>query len=274
MISAATRLAVLLGDPVAHSRSPAMLNAAFDARKIDAVYLAWRVGEAALSEAVATLAAVGALGANVTVPHKERAVSCVDALSDRARVMQCVNCVTFDPRGSTGHNTDAPGLERALREQLGKRVRGPAVILGAGGAARAAAVALQAFGVGEMAVVNRSSQRRRAFNVFATRAGVAVATHPWSDVVRLCADAAIVVNATSAQVKNEALTLPFDRMRAVIYDLTYGRTPLVARAETAGLRAFDGSLMLLHQAAVAFELWTGKTAPLAAMRKALGLGAT
>jgi shikimate dehydrogenase len=271
IVSPSTQLCVLLGDPVAHSRSPHMLNAAFAARGVDAVYLAWRVERAALRPAIATLAATRALGANVTVPHKEAAVRAVDALAPAARLLGCINCITFEDGRSKGHNTDAPGLERALREQV--RVpalrRRPAIVLGAGGAARAAVAALAALGFVEIHVVNRSASRRRAFRAFAERTGAPVHVHAWRALLDLARDGALLVNATSAQVKHEPLRVPALRPGAVVYDLTYGNTKLVAAAKNRGLLAFDGAAMLLHQAAVAYELWTGQKAPVPIMRRAL-----
>lgn len=261
------KLAVLLGDPVSHSKSPAMLNAAFHAKRVDAVYVAWRVPTPALKAAISTLAVTGALGANVTVPHKETAAALVDVLSPAAAILECINCITFKDGVAEGHNTDVPGLARALREQRLASLRTrPAIILGAGGAARASVAALASLGFAELHVVNRSAQRRRAFRAFAERYGAPVDLHAWSALAVLANDAGLVINATSAQVKHEALALPRFGKHAVVYDLTYGKTPLV----TKGIAKFEGSAMLLHQAAAAFELWTGAKAPLAVMRRALG----
>jgi shikimate dehydrogenase len=191
----------------------------------------------------------------------------VDSVTEAARDLQCINCITFKNGESTGHNTDAPGLRRALKaHRINKS--GPAVILGAGGAARAAVVALREHGLKQIAVINRSAPRRRAFAPFAKTYDVTL--HPWSELDAACADARLIVNATSAQVKHEGIDLPWIQLGTpVIYDLTYGKTPLVAAAQKQGLKAFDGSRMLLEQAATAFELWTGKKAPIDVMASVL-----
>jgi shikimate dehydrogenase len=187
-------------------------------------------------------------------------------LSPAAALLQCINCITFDDGVAEGHNTDVPGLERALRGQRLTKLRNrPAIILGAGGAARASVAALAALGFSELHVVNRSAARRRTFRAFAERYGTPVELHAWSAIARLARDAGLVINATSAQVKHEPLALPILGKHAVVYDLTYGDTPLMR----AGVARYDGSEMLLHQAAAAFELWTKKRAPVEAMRRAL-----
>lgn len=270
--SGTTRLAVLLGDPVAHSRSPAMHNAAFAATSVDAHYLAWRIGATDLPGALQTLAAVGALGANVTVPHKELAAREAHTLDHVATLLECANTLCFKDGELRGLNTDAPGLERALREDLGGRTlrslrKSDVVLLGAGGAARAALHALCALGFEQLHVANRDAKRRAAFAGFARTLKAPLVTHDWAELGSL-ADARLVINATSAQVKHEALAFPLPA-RAVIYDLSYGPTPLLKAAKRRGLVAHEGSGMLLHQAALAFSAWTNKRAPLDAMRKAL-----
>lgn len=260
------RLAVVMGDPIAHSKSPQILNAAFAAKGIDAVYVAWRVRERALAAALATLKETNALGASVTVPHKETAARLVDVLAPEAALLQCVNCITFNDGASEGHNTDAPGLARALKEQKLTKLRSrPAIVLGAGGAARATVAALASLGFATIHVVNRSAARRKSFAAFAKRYGVPIELHAWAALQSLGKDTGLVINATSAQVKHEALVLPAFGKNAVVYDLTYGETPLIR----AGVAQFEGSAMLLHQAAVAFELWTGKKAPIEIMRRAM-----
>ncbi len=269
-ISARTRLAVLLGHPVAHSRSPAMMNAAFRAKDLDAVYLAWDLPGSAVRGAVRTLGAVGAIGANVTVPHKELAARAADTHSEEVTLLGAANCLVFEDGAARAHNTDAPGLERALRDDVGRR-RGPVLVLGAGGAARATLLALARRGFTEVHIANRDPRRRRQAGVLARAIGLECALHAWETLPAVCAEVAFVINATSAQVRAEALELPLQRLPkgSLVYDLTYGDPPLVRAARRRGLEAHDGSGMLLHQAALAFELWTGKRAPIAHMRRAL-----
>ncbi|MBE7450904.1 MAG: shikimate dehydrogenase [Kofleriaceae bacterium] len=265
-ISGTTRLAAVLGWPVAHSRSPALHNAAFAAAGVDAVYVALPVPPAELATVLRALAATGALGASVTVPHKEAALAActrVDALAARAGA---VNCVVFTGGEIVGHNTDAGGFVDALAEAgvvvaAGRR----AVVLGGGGAARAVAMGLGDAGA-EVIVVAR---RPEAVAWCAARA--------WAALADALADAALLVDATSAGLAPAtelalAEQVPLERLpaSAAVATLVYHRpTALLARAAAAGHVTVDGGGMLLHQAARAFALWTGQPAPLAVMRAAL-----
>jgi shikimate dehydrogenase len=260
--TAHTQLCVLLGDPVAHSRSPAMFTAAFAAARIDATYLAWRVSSRDFSGAVRTLAALPALGASVTVPHKARAAALCGSLGEEARATGVANCLSFAD-GVRGENTDVHGILATLRALRART--GPVLVVGAGGAARAVLYALRVHGLEDVHVVNRTPARATAL----TRA-LGGQAHAWRDRDAFLAEAALVIHATSAQVRGESAPFEVARMhrRAALFDLTYGDTPLIRAARTRGVKAMDGSLMLREQAACAFELWTGKKAPRRAMARA------
>ena len=260
-----TRLAAVLGDPVEHSLSPAMHNAAFAAAGVDAVLLALRVAPEDLAEAVAGLRAIGAIGLSVTVPHKQAIVPLLDRIEPPADRIGAVNCVAVEPGGAlVGHNTDAAGFVDGAGPVAGCRI----VLLGAGGAARAVHAGLSEAGAASIAVVARAPARVDW-----------VQARPWqADTLRgLCAGCDLLVDCTSAGLDpaTEArlpAPIPLDALPAGarVATLVYHReTALVAAARRRGLATFDGRAMLLHQGARAFTLWTGRPAPLEVMRRSI-----
>ncbi|ACY19270.1 shikimate dehydrogenase family protein [Haliangium ochraceum] len=273
-VSASTRVGAVIGAPVAHSSSPALHNAAFAAAGVDAVFVAWEVAPADLGAAVAGMRALGVLGASVTVPHKRAIIEHCDRLAAPADVIGAVNCLVFEPRPEggcevVGHNTDAGGFIDGLRrdadfDPAGRR----AVLLGAGGAARAVHAGLREAGATEVAVV-----ARRPEAVGWTQA------RPWTadELTALSADCDLLVDCTplalSAERELQApapVPVPALAADAVVASLIYHRTPALLREAAArGLRTMDGAGMLVYQGARAFSLWTGREAPLAAMWSAM-----
>ncbi len=292
-ITAATRYCAVLGHPVRHSASPPMQNAGFAALGLPWRYLAFDVAPEQLPEAVRGAQAMRFIGLNLTVPHKLRALELVDELDASAREWGAVNTIRFEARDDEGRwqplgqfrqsppgdlrahgfNTDADAIARALREDLGMELAGAAVcLLGAGGAGRVAALKLASAGVGRLHLLNRTVSRAEALaaEVQGRFPGVAISLGlPPGDVD-------LVVNATSLGLRpDDPLPLgsgrfPLGRTRAV-YDMIYrpAETPLLRAARAAGCRTANGIGMLLYQGARALELWSGKTAPLGAMRAAL-----
>ena len=253
MTTAHTRLAVLLGDPVAHSRSPELFTQTFARARMDAVYLAWQVTARDFSATVRALAALPALGASVTVPHKQRAFAVADTLGEEAHATGVANCLSFHDGEVYADNTDVAGVLATLRTLRVKR--GAVVMIGAGGAARAVIYALRVHGLEDIHVVNRTAARARAL----TRA-LGGQAHAWSEHEALLGNAALVIHATSAHVRGDAAPFAMSRVNrgAAFFDLTYGDTPLMRAAKAHGIKAMDGSVMLQAQAAQAFALWTGK----------------
>lgn len=269
-------VAYLIGDPVAHSLSPAMQNAAFRALGLPHRYELMRVAAEDLARAVERVRGDDVLGANVTIPHKEQVGRSLDAIEEAARRIGAVNTLFKRAGALRGDNTDGPGFADALAEK-GVDVRGRRVLLvGAGGAARACADHLIRAGA-MVTLTNRSADRAREL-VAAVRpllpaapeAGSSFAALPWP--VRSLSGYEIVVNATALGLHGEdaleGLALP---PGAVVADVvaTAHETPLVTRARACGCVVVDGLIMLLHQGARAFRLWTGLDAPVAAMRAAL-----
>lgn len=267
-----TSLAAVIGSPVRHSRSPAIHNAAFRALGLDWTYLAFDVAAGDASRAIDAMRALGLGGLSVTMPHKDAVVDLVDELTDDARRLGAVNCVTPRSGRLIGDNTDGAGFIASLAD-AGVSVGGRScVVLGAGGAARAVILALARSGAASVTVVNRTAARAEQAAALAGRVG-RVGT---ADEV---AGADLVVNATSVGMGGSTDT-PFDvaLLRtdppAVVADLVYVplETPLLAAASAAGAVTVDGLGMLVHQAAVAFESWTGVAAPVDVMRAAASGG--
>jgi len=267
--TARTRVAGVIGDPVRHSLSPALHNAAFAATGIDGVYVAFEVREGDVPAALAGVRALGLLGLSVTMPHKEAVARAVDRLDPEAAALDAVNCVVRDPDGAlVGANTDGPGFVASLVVDHGVALDGRrCVVLGAGGAARAVVRSLADAGAGEVVVVNRTAATGERAAALAGRRG-RLGTP--ADV----AGADVIVNATPVGMGEGAGRLPCDpdllRAGQVVADLVYQPldTALLQAARAAGAVAVDGLGMLVHQAALAFRRWTGVDPPVAAMRAA------
>jgi len=268
VISGATRVAGIIGWPVAHSLSPAMHNAAFGALGLDWAYVAFPVEPARVSGAVRGLAAAGVAGLNVTIPHKQAVLEDCSAVSDAAAAIGAANTLVPDGVGGwRADNTDAPGFLRALDEAAPCELDGaPALVIGAGGAARAVVFALRQRGA-RVAVANRTRARAAELGdpVEFSRAALEEAAR----------QSAVVVNCTSLGLHDDAVPgeLPLDALGpgTVVVDVVYrpGGTAWLAAAEARGARCVDGLGMLLHQGAAAFVQWTGQEPPIGVMRAAL-----
>jgi len=264
----------ILGDPVAHSLSPAMQNAAFAALGIDAIYVPFPVRAEGLAATIAGLHAAGVAGLNVTVPHKEAAAALCTRLAPRARACGAANTLVRTPGGFAGDNTDGDGLLAALRAQRFAPRSARVLLVGAGGSARSVAHAFARAGVEELVVANRTPARAAALVRSLGRRGArAAGLDVLADAATLAA-LDLVVNCTSASLADGALpALPrIGRPgRLLACDLMYGKpSRFLTQARAAGCRVMDGRGMLLHQGALAFTLWTRRPAPVAAMRRALG----
>jgi shikimate dehydrogenase len=263
-ISGSTRVVGVIGDPVEHSRSPAMHNVAFASLELDWVYVAFPVPRGEGAAAVRAVPALGLAGLNVTMPHKADAASACDELAPDAAALGAVNTVVNTGGTLVGHSTDGDGFLRALDDE-GVPVAGRvALVIGAGGAGRAIAHALGRAG----AAVTVAARRPDA-------AVDAAALAPDGVAVRLDEIAVerfeVIVNATPLGMRGEPP--PFDGARLhegqFVYDTVYpADTPLLLEARARGIQAAGGLGMLVHQGALSFALWTGVTPPLDAMRAA------
>jgi shikimate dehydrogenase len=292
-INAATRCCAVYGFPIRHSASPTMHNAAFAALGLNWRYLAFEVHPDNLRAAIVGAKAMQFAGLNLTVPHKLLALGMVDALDVSAKIWGAVNTIRFEGRTSKsdwlslrefnqeppveirtqGFNTDAEGLLNSLREDLGIELRGKKVLLlGIGGAGRTAALKLASENVSELFLVNRTFskvlevQQEIKKNFPSVYVGNG---YPKTEVD-------LVINATSLGLQTDDVS-PLDekqfslKQTRAVYDMIYNpvETALLKAAKAAGCRASNGLGMLLHQGAKAFEIWTGKPAPLDVMRRAL-----
>jgi shikimate dehydrogenase len=272
-INAATRLCAVLGSPIAHSASPAMHNAAFAALGLNWRYLALEVEPKNLRAAIEGARAMNFAGLNLTVPHKLFAMEMVDALDESAKKWGAVNTIKFQPEGAVGFNTDADAITRSLREDLKMELRGAKILLlGAGGAGRTAALKLASENVAELYLVNRTPSKAEeiAGEIKKQFPSVTVAVgYPRAKMD-------LVLNATSLGLKADDAS-PLDarqfslKQTRAVYDMIYrpAETKLLAAAKAAGCQTANGLGMLLHQGAKAFEIWTGRSAPLDVMRCAL-----
>jgi shikimate dehydrogenase len=256
--------------------SPAMQNAAFEALGLDIAYVPFRVRPADLPPAVNGLRALAMVGANITVPHKEAIVPLLDGISAEARALGAVNTVVRRGRRLLGHNTDSGGFSAALGASGVQLAGRSAVLIGAGGAARAVVAALQRGRCRDITLINRTPERARRLVRQMQRPRRRLVTAPWSALAddTLIGRADLIVNCTPLGLAGEHVdTLAYDAARpgCVFVDLVYGSapTPFLRRAQRLGRPTVDGTGMLLHQGALAFSLWTGRRAPLAVMARAL-----
>lgn len=258
-LSGKARLAGLMGWPVSHSRSPRLHNWWIERYRIDGVYVPLAVRPEHLPDALRALPKLGFAGCNLTIPHKEAAAAIVDEVDGLAARVGAVNTVVVRPDGGLwGGNSDVFGFAESLKADApGWRPDlGPAVVLGAGGAARAVVVTLQELGA-RILVLNRTRGRADAL---AAEFGCAAAD--WADRAEALAGAGLLVNTTSQGMDGEPpLDLSLDRLppRAVVCDVVYVPllTPLLAQAAARGNPTVDGLNMLLHQARPGFERWFG-----------------
>ena len=272
--SAATLVAGVIGDPVRHSRSPAILNAAFAAVGLDWTYVAFEVQAGSGAAAAEAMRVLGLVGLSVTMPHKEEVIAALDELAPAAERLGAVNCIERRGARLIGHNTDGAGFVSALRSEGFSPEGSRCVVLGAGGAARAVVLALHEAGAREVAVVNRTAARAQQAAALAGDRGRASSP---ADLATELAEADLLVNATPIGM-GPADPSPVEP--AIIHgdlfvsDLVYhpDPSPLTLAAAAAGARCSGGLGMLVGQAAEAFRIWTGLEPPLEEMAAAAAAG--
>jgi len=276
----------LIGNPVSHSLSPLMQQAALDELRIEANYVLWETPHDQLADKIASLRSSAMLGANVTIPYKENVVQLVDECDPFAARIGAINTIVNRDGRLFGYNTDAPGFITALIEfnafnYIGKKV----MILGTGGAARAAAMGLLENGVGEVVLLGRTETHLQ--NILRHLYTVSVKFHKTnhikgalfddSEVTEALSNTDLVVNATPVGLKMDESKLLIDvnalPITTLVMDMIFNPpiTPLLRTARAHGCQVLNGLSMLLFQGALAFELWTGRPAPIQIMQKALGL---
>ena len=273
-----TQRLVLIGHPVAHSFSGGMQQAAFEALGIDARYELWDRRPIDLADAIAELRGDDFLGANITIPHKERVVPLLDRLTEDAQATGAVNVISREGNKLIGHNTDVEGFKSALTKLVGRqKMPRQAVVLGAGGAARAVVYGLITDGFQRIVVFNRHLHRGEGLvRHFAKSAShMDLRAMPWHESVLEAeiSKTKVLINATSIGMTPGETPIPAELLPPdlMVLDLIYNPslTQLLKDATAARDTNVGGELMLLHQGARAFELWTGMPAPIEVMQAEL-----
>ena len=263
-------VAAVIGSPISHSLSPAIHNAAFAAAKRNGEYVAIECGISDVDATMASLQSAGLVGLSVTMPLKEAVIDCLDFVTPDADFLNAVNCISFGPTGSIGHNTDGDGCCDALTEQGGARLRGaPGVLLGAGGTARSIALALVRRGA-HVVVVNRTQSNAvdlvNSFAGFGDEVSISVGDQS------AIASASILINATSVGMNSSDMPVDSSELhdRLTVLDAVYSplETSLLAAARVTGATVVDGLWMLIHQARHQQKLWFGEFSDTSAMRLA------
>ena len=273
------RLAVL-GDPIAHSRSPVFQNAALRACGIPATYTRIHVRPAQFEQLIRALPAAGFIGANITIPHKASALQAVDTADAYARLSGSVNTLVINNGKLHGFNTDGPGLSRAVQDEFSVHWKDLRIaILGAGGGAgRAIAAQCAIDGCQHLVLVNRTPEKclslGKELEAFLPSGRLKAATFDASDLAQELSQTDLIINATSVGMKSDdprIIPATWITSKHLVFDTVYsgGKSRLLQDAESAGARGANGLSMLLHQGALAFEHWFQRPATIDTMREAL-----
>ncbi|MCL6471945.1 MAG: shikimate dehydrogenase [Firmicutes bacterium] len=277
-ITGRTKVTGIIGYPLTYTLSPLMHNRAFNICSLNYVYVPFVVEQKDLKNAIEGLKALNIKGVNVTMPHKEAVLNMLDGLSEQARLIGAVNTINNEDGYFIGYNTDSAGFLNSLMEEGFDPANKTAIIIGTGGAAKAVAVALAQAGVREIAVIGRSATKAQDVKTRITDANryILVKTLTFEEnLADIFKKGELIVNATPVGMKESGGLLPvplkYINAEHFIYDLIYTpqETALIKAARDKGARAINGLGMLVYQAAEAFEIWTGVSAPIDEMRQAL-----
>jgi len=276
-VSGNTQIFGIMGSPIEHSLSPAMHNAAFEAMGLPAVYVPFWVRPEDLGKATLSLRALNVSGVNVTLPHKSAVIEFLDELDPMAKQIGAVNTIIQRNRKLYGYNTDGAGFLLSLRKDAHYDPAGKkAVILGAGGAAAAVAMSLAGAGVRRLVIANRDKHRAEVLSKrvqkFFDRETLPVALNEGRALYWLIRESELLVNATSVGLNpKDGLNLNPNSLHSkmLVFDLVCRHTALVKIAEKRGIKALDGTGMLVSQGAKSFELFTEKRAPFRVMKNAV-----
>jgi shikimate dehydrogenase len=280
LITGTTKLLGVIGNPIEHSLSPVMHNAAITALGVDYVYLALPVNAADLSVAIAGFKAIGLVGFSVTIPHKQAIVPLLSEVSAVAKDVGAVNTVWRTDKGWSGTNTDVEGFIAPLQAYNRDWSQTTAVVLGHGGAARAVVVGCTQLGCTKIHVVGRNKQKLSAFEQswLDSSLPLTLDIHLWEQLPELLSQADLVVNTTPVGMHPHVEESPIDAVamqalkeNAIAYDLIYTPNPtqFLRQAKQQGAITIDGLEMLVQQGAAAFKIWLGQTPPVDIMRQSL-----
>jgi shikimate dehydrogenase len=273
-MQASTKTYCIIGDPIHHSLSPAMQNAAFAAKGLNCTYIAFRVPEAELKESIESLRSINISGFNVTTPHKTQVMGYLDELEATAKKAIAVNTVNNIEGIFRGYNTDVYGFIEPLRKRRVDFRDMHVLLLGSGGAARAVVVALgEQNGIAKLVIANRDVQRANELANLGAGLGMKCQVVPLDKAQDSSLACDLIVNATTRGMNNESSVIDYEHIQkgSIVYDIVYRPlvTDLIENAKYAQASIVYGYEMLIEQGAKAFEIWTGLSAPRDAMKKNL-----
>lgn len=263
----------IIGDPVDHSLSPAMHNAAFRALNLNCTYIAFRIAKDELEAGMASLRKTNIAGFNVTMPHKVAIIPLLDALDETCTKIGAVNTVNNEDGIFKGYNTDIHGFIEPIKRRDINLKNKTILLMGAGGAARAVVIALAGENIGKIIIANRNLEKVKILHDICTRSKINCELASLNEVTKYSSNADLIVNATPMGMRGEESILNAEHINgnSVVYDLVYRpmKTPLIRSAEEAGATIIYGYEMLLEQGAKSFEIWKKMDAPRDVMRKTL-----
>jgi shikimate dehydrogenase len=273
-MQASTKTYCIIGDPIHHSLSPAMQNAAFAAKGLNCTYIAFRVPEAELKESIESLRSINISGFNVTTPHKTQVIEYLDELEATAKKAVAVNTVNNIEGIFRGYNTDVYGFIEPLRKRRVNFRDMHVLLLGSGGAARAVVVALaEQNGIAKLVIANRDVQRANELANLGAGLGMKCQVVPLDKAQDSSLTCDLIVNATTLGMNNESSVIDYEHIQkgSIVYDIVYRPlvTDLIENAKYAQASIVYGYEMLIEQGAKAFEIWTGLSAPRDVMKKNL-----
>ncbi|MFB2838660.1 shikimate dehydrogenase [Floridanema evergladense] len=279
MITGKTKLLGVIGDPIEHSLSPVMHNAAIAELQLDYVYLPFPIKSENLSAAISGFTAIGLTGFNVTIPHKQTIIHLLTEVSPIAKEIGAVNTVWRTEIGWNGTNTDVEGFLAPLKNYKQNWHQTTALILGYGGAARAVVAGCVQLNCGKIQVLGRDSQKLKAFqDSWHSQLGVNLSVHSWQELPDLIAESNLLINTTPVGMYPRVDESPVSAElmaklpeKAIAYDLIYTPNPtkFLQLAKQQGADAIDGLEMLIQQGAAALQIWLKQQAPVEVMRQSL-----
>ena len=283
MISGKTKLTGFFAKPASHSLSPLMHNLAFSHWGIDAVYLAFEVDQTNLRQAVESIRTLDMLGVNVSMPNKTAVLAYLDQLSPEAELIGAINTIVHQEQRLIGYNTDGMGFVRSVNETGHPIKNQKIVVLGAGGAAKAIVVQMALEGAQEITIYKRLNATflplKEYFAKVSEKTGCPIRLHDYADESQLALDlsqANLLINATDIGMGSKKDQLPIADVKLLhsqlaVFDLIYSpsETRLIQEAKKMGIKAYNGLVMLIHQGAIAFELWTHQEMPVQNIRERL-----
>jgi len=263
----------VIGDPIDHSLSPNIHNAAFRHLQLDHTYIAYRIPAGELAAGIEALKAIKIAGFNVTIPHKIEMMKLLDEMDTTCKVIGAVNTVLNDNGKLKGYNTDMIGFLDPIKKKNLAIEGSQVLLLGAGGAARAIITAMVKEKAEKITIVNRTQENAKELTEFAKKIGGNVDVAPMQEVDKLIADYKFIINSTSIGMKNEPSPIPTENIskNSIVYDIVYQpmNTDLIKKSKENGATIIYGYEMLLSQAACSFEIWHKTEAPYDVMKKAL-----